>query len=388
MINLLECVLIATSSFTLLTTVILFVTYNVKLKSKNEKKLPPISVFVPYYNEQADVLLRSLSCLDSQVYPMKIEIFLIDDGSRNGVTKAVEGWLKAERNQNYKLIKKAINHGRKGFALDYALEVGNPTGDVYVVVDSDTFIEPDGIKELVKRLWLDDGYAAVCGYITPNNYRDSFIGLLQYYEHISFYGAVRAAQDKLGCVPVLAGAFVAHRASAVKELGGWSEWLVEDIAWCWKAISNRYKTGYAPKAKATTQCPADLNGLFKQRRRWARGRVEAYIVTWKTHWIAGLCATPWFIITAIKYMFPSGLILLGLIFNIWIPFAICVVNMGINLMLIHYYTLDYDLRKDLKMTQLLKFPVFSMILEHITWVPNLLGYLDELLHKKKVWLTR
>lgn len=138
-------------------------------------------------------------------------------------------------------------------------------------MDSDTFIQPNGIIELVQKLWSHDKYAAVCGYITPSNYKSSFVGLLQHYEHISFYGAIRTAQDKLGFVPVMAGAFVAHRASVVKELGGWSEWLVEDIAWCWKAISNQYKTGYAPKAKAKTQCPLDTKSLFKQRRRWARG---------------------------------------------------------------------------------------------------------------------
>lgn len=100
------------------------------------------------------------------------------------------------------------------------LELGVATGDMYVVVDSDTYIEPNGIDELVTKLWSDEKYAAVCGYITPENHKESFIGKLQHYEHISFYGAIRAAQDKLGYVPVLAGAFVAHRASAVKKLGG------------------------------------------------------------------------------------------------------------------------------------------------------------------------
>ena len=106
--------------------------------------------------------------------------------------------MTIERNQNYKLIKKPNNDGRKGFALDYVLNLGIPTGEVYVVVDSDTFIEETGIRELVKKLWSDERYAAVCGYITPNNYQESFIGLLQHYEHISFYGAIRAAQDRLG----------------------------------------------------------------------------------------------------------------------------------------------------------------------------------------------
>ncbi|MGF1683883.1 glycosyltransferase family 2 protein [Photobacterium minamisatsumaniensis] len=390
MFDLIEFLLIATSAITLLTTIILFSSYKLKAESANSISTPSVSVFVPYYNEDPNLILSVLSFLEVQKYPHKLEVLLIDDGSTNGTTKEVEQWLTIERNQNYKLINKPINNGRKGFALDYVINLDIPTGEVYVVVDSDTFIEENGIQELVQKLWSDDRYAAVCGYITPNNYQDSFIGLLQHYEHISFYGAIRAAQDRLGCVPVLAGAFVAHRASVVKELGGWSEWLVEDIAWCWKAISNRYKTGYAPRAKATTQCPMDAKSLFKQRRRWARGRVEAYVVAWKTHWVAGLCSTPWFIITAIQYIFPSSLILLFfmIVFNIWIPILLGVINMIFYLILARSYISDYELKTELSTIQMLKVPIFSMTLETITWLPNLIGYIDELSGKKKIWLTR
>lgn len=390
MLDLIELILVTTSAITLLTTIILFFAYNFRTEGNDVKPLPKVSVLLPYYNEEPDVLIKSLLYLDSQLFPNQLEVLIIDDGSTNESVKEVEKWLSKPRKQNYRLIKKSINDGRKGYALDYVLNLGIATGDVYVVVDSDTFIEPNGIKELVSKLWSDDRYAAVCGYITPNNYQDSFIGLLQHYEHISFYGAIRAAQDRLGCVPVLAGAFVAHRASVVKELGGWSEWLVEDIAWCWKAISNRYKTGYAPKAKATTQCPIDTKGLFKQRRRWARGRVEAYVVAWKTHWLAGLFSTPWFMITATQYIFPSSFILLTfmILFHIWIPIVLGIINFIFYCMLVHSYILDNNLKKELTTKQVLKAPMFSMLLETITWLPNLLGYIDEALGKKKIWLTR
>ncbi|WP_434138592.1 glycosyltransferase [Photobacterium leiognathi] len=190
---------------------------------------------------------------------------------------------------------------------------------------------------------------------------------------------------------MFSGAFVAHRASVVKNLGGWSEWLVEDIAWCWKAISNGYKTGYAPKAKASTQCPIDSKSLFNQRRRWARGRVEAYVVAWKTHWFAGFCSTPWFVITALQYIFPLSMILLGVmvIFHIWLPLLLGGINTIFYLMLVHLYIKDNDLQRELTTGQILKAPFcFHLVLESITWLPNLLGYMDEILGKKKTWLTR
>lgn len=391
MIDVIEIILITTSLLSFITTLVLFLCYKLIKSNCKSNDDPKVSVFLPFYNENEEHLVCALSNLNEQRYSSRIQVIVINDGSTNNAITKVKKWItKTEVSHDFQVIERAVNGGRKGFALDHVLELGVATGDVYVVVDSDTYIEPNGIYELVTKLWSDEKYAAVCGYITPENHKDSFIGKLQHYEHISFYGAIRAAQDKLGCVPVLAGAFVAHRASVVKKLGGWGEWLVEDIAWCWKAISNGYRTGYAPKAKATTQCPTDAKGLFNQRRRWARGRVEAYTEAWKSHWFAGLCASPWFLLTAAQYIFPSSIILLGFMVSmgIWIPIVIGAANMTIYCLLVHSYIRDFDLSADFTDRQVFKAPICSVLLESITWLPNLLGYCDEILGKRKDWLTR
>ncbi|WP_394151995.1 glycosyltransferase [Vibrio maritimus] len=391
MIDMIEAILITTSLLSFCTTLVLFGCYKLKKPRCNNKFEPKVSIFLPFYNENEQHLLCALNKLNNQIYSSRIQVIVIDDGSTNNVIAKVKDWIsKTELKQDFQIVERAVNGGRKGYALDHVLELDVATGDVYVVVDSDTYVEPHGIYELVTRLWSDEKYAAVCGYITPENHNESFIGKLQHYEHVSFYGAIRAAQDKLGCVPVLAGAFVAHRASVVKQLGGWSEWLVEDIAWCWKALSNGYRTGYAPKAKATTQCPTDTKGLFNQRRRWSRGRVEAYAEAWKTHWIAGLFASPWFLLTATQYIFPSSIILFGFMvtMGIWIPIVIGFLNIIVYFLLVHSFIKDFDLSSDFSNLQVLKAPVYSALLEFITWLPNLLGYSDEVLGKKKGWLTR
>ncbi|MDK9758435.1 glycosyltransferase family 2 protein [Vibrio sp. D173a] len=391
MVDVIEVILIATSLLSFITTLVLFGCYKLKKSNSKSRNHPTVSVFLPFYNENEEHLVCALNKLNEQSYPSRIQIIVIDDGSTNNAIAGVREWVANTKvNHDFQVVERKVNGGRKGFALDHVLELGIAAGEAYVVVDSDTYIEKNGIYELVTKLWSDEKYAAVCGYITPENHKDSFIGKLQHYEHISFYGAIRAAQDKLGCVPVLAGAFVAHRASAVKKLGGWSEWLVEDIAWCWKAISNGYRTGYAPKAKATTQCPTDAKGLFNQRRRWARGRVEAYTEAWKAHWIVGLCASPWFLLTAAQYIFPSSIILLGFMVSmgIWVPILIGIAHMIIYFLLVNSYIRDFDLSDDLSNKQLFKAPIYSALLESITWLPNLLGYSDEILGKKKGWLTR
>jgi hypothetical protein len=84
------------------------------------------------------------------------------------------------------------------------------------------------------------------------------------------------------------------------------------------------------------------------------------------------------------------MILLGVmvIFNIWIPLLLGGINMIFYLMLVHLYIKNNDLQQELTTSQILKAPLFSLVLESITWLPNLLGYIDEILGKKKTWLTR
>ncbi|WP_246616479.1 glycosyltransferase family 2 protein [Thaumasiovibrio subtropicus] len=296
-----------------------------KTTSSYDEKLPSSTVFIPYYNEDPELLVRSLNSINNQIKVEKLQVLVINDGSTNDSPKIVDEWLlSTDLNHDFELINIEKNGGRKGFALDHALSLDVARGDIYIVVDSDTCIDEMGVFYLAEKIASDDKYAAVCGYIVPDNSSESILVKSQYYEHAGVYRALRSAQDKMGMVPVLAGAFVAHRADVVKQLGGWSAWLVEDISWCWKALANNYKTGYASKATARTQCPDDSRSLFRQRRRWARGRVEAFFETWKVSTQSGFASLPVFMFTTIQYFTPPILITFPLliIFNMWLPLAI------------------------------------------------------------------
>lgn len=40
------------------------------------------------------------------------------------------------------------------------------------------------------------------------------------------------------------------------------------------------------------------------------------------------------------------------------------------------------------MIEILILPIFTHLLRLVTWIPNILGYFDEILGKEKKWLTR
>ena len=53
-----ELTLIVISSITLFTTIVLFVFYKYGKEKENLNLLSSVSIFVPYYNEEADILLE------------------------------------------------------------------------------------------------------------------------------------------------------------------------------------------------------------------------------------------------------------------------------------------------------------------------------------------
>ncbi|MGR5148174.1 glycosyltransferase family 2 protein [Photobacterium alginatilyticum] len=352
--------------------------------------LPLVTVFVPFYNEDKALLLTALDKIEQQEYSSRIQVLIIDDGSTNDTPDYVSQWLQQERKQDYVLLNKPKNTGRKGAALDFALEQQVATGEIYIVVDSDTFIEPGGILALANKIWSHPGYAAVCGYVVPKNRESNLLCKSQFYEHIGVHGALRTSQDQLGVVPVLAGAFVAHRASAVRELGGWSEWLVEDISWCWKALAHRYRTGYTAQAIATTQCPENNDALFRQRRRWSRGRVEAFWETWKVSPVMGVVSLPWFLISATEFLFPPIFIAMPLfaVLDMWLPFSLMATALLVESVFIFFFIAKTGNAHNLNRVEMAMLPLFTHLLRFITWIPNILGYLDEITGKDKKWLTR
>ncbi|MGF1748828.1 glycosyltransferase family 2 protein [Vibrio cionasavignyae] len=358
--------------------------------SEQLKNLPLVTIFMPFYNEDRNLIIEALNKIDSQDYPHEIQVIIIDDGSTNHTPIYVDTWLSQSRSHNFKIIKKPKNSGRKGAALDFALENGEAKGEIYIVVDSDTFIEKDGIKNLANKIWSNPKYAAVCGYIVPKNHADNLLCKSQFYEHLGVHGALRTSQDQLGVVPVLAGAFVAHRASVVKEIGGWSEWLVEDISWCWKALANRYKTGYTSEAKATTQCPESKDALFRQRRRWSRGRVEALSEAWKVSPTMGVISLPWFVISAIEFLFPPMLLAIPIFiwFDLWAPLILTIITIFIEAIFITAFIRKTGNTHQLTTIEMVLLPMFTHLLKLITWVPNILGYFDEIARRDKKWLTR
>lgn len=362
----------------------------VRRKFKPLERYPEVAILVPHYNENPEYLLQSLNSIENQDYPQQITVVLADDGSTNGVQEHLEAWLKSPKKQHYISIKFEKNNGSKGKNMDAALPHVPSATEALVVVDSDTYLEAQSVRKVVERMWQDDKCAAVCGFLVPANKHTTIWEKLQYFEHIGIYPAVKSAQDAFGIVSIMAGAFVVHRMSVVREIGGWGNWIVEDIAWTWKALASGYRTGYSPDAVAYTYAPTNPRCLFKQRRRWARGRVEAYRTAVETSPIRAIFLIPYFFLYMLSLLPPTlcALPILAVVYEQWWVFGLIGLStfLSISMFLLYQKQLPQQLRKGAR--DIFHSAYYNSLFELFLWRPNVIGFFDEIFGKAKSWMTR
>lgn len=116
-----------------------------------------ISVIVPVYNTAA--YLRE--CVDSilrQSY-RNMEVILVDDASTDGSEKICDDYGQA--NERVRVIHK--ENGGPGSACVAGMKAA--LGDYYMFVDSDDYVEPEMLTEMVARLTGTPGEIVCCNHL-------------------------------------------------------------------------------------------------------------------------------------------------------------------------------------------------------------------------------
>jgi cellulose synthase/poly-beta-1,6-N-acetylglucosamine synthase-like glycosyltransferase/peptidoglycan/xylan/chitin deacetylase (PgdA/CDA1 family) len=227
--------------------------------------LPPVTVVVPAYNEAVGIR-RTVESLESSDYP-ELEIVVVDDGSTDGTAEAVQA-LGLPRTT----VVRQENAGKPA-ALNTGL--ARSRHPVVVMLDGDTFFEPDTIRWLVAPMAADPGIGGVSGNTKVGN-RRGLLGLWQHIEYVIGFNLDRRMCDELRCIPTVPGAAGAFRRDALAAVGGVSEeTLAEDTDLTIAVQRAGWRVVYQDRARAWTEAPSGIGGLWRQRYRWSYGTMQA-----------------------------------------------------------------------------------------------------------------
>ncbi|MEK7152708.1 MAG: glycosyltransferase family 2 protein, partial [Patescibacteria group bacterium] len=108
---------------------------------------PSVSIIVPVYNEEPDILRDCLQSLCDQDYE-SLEILVVDDGSKQREQLKSSVYSQFEADKRVHVMYTPINVGKR-----HAQKFGfnRCTGKIIVTIDSDTIIPPYGVRQLVQR---------------------------------------------------------------------------------------------------------------------------------------------------------------------------------------------------------------------------------------------
>jgi biofilm PGA synthesis N-glycosyltransferase PgaC len=213
----------------------------------------------------------------SQAYEAPVEIIVIDDGSTDETADLAREAAEApERPENMTVdvISRGRNSG-KSAALNLGLDYASHS--LIVTMDADTYPYRHALRNLVvNHICSPPNTRATAGTVLARNSRENTLTRLQEWDYFQGISVVKRIQSLYQGTMVAQGAFSVYDYSALREVGGWPETVGEDIVLTWALNRQGYRVGYAENAFVFTNVPETLGRYFRQRRRWARGLMEAF----------------------------------------------------------------------------------------------------------------
>ncbi|WP_197489790.1 glycosyltransferase [Erythrobacter neustonensis] len=356
---------------------------------------PGVSVLVAAYNEEATIAatLQSLSQLD---YAGPVEVIVIDDGSRDrtfAIAESCASLFAGQTQFGLKVVRMARNGG-KAAALNHGLK--GASHELIVTIDADTLLDPDALRSVVEHLYAAPPQtAAVAGSVLVANAMATLTTKVQQWDYFHGIAAVKRMQGMFNSTLVAQGAFSLYRKAALTAVGGWPDMVGEDIVLTWSLLREGYRVRHAEDAVAWTHAPEGFSQLAKQRRRWARGMIEALnlhkslllkprIGTMFIHWNLLFIA----IDVAFTFAFLPGLVLAALgIYWLAGPITLLVLPIAALWNIIIYRIQSRMLKKEgiTYAKSALGFLVYAFAYTLVMQPVSVWGYMSEFFGRKKQW---
>ncbi|MEU5280322.1 glycosyltransferase family 2 protein [Streptomyces asoensis] len=241
-----------------------------------------VSVVVPAYREDADILL---DCLDTWLAQDPTEVIIVPDVDDAEVLRR----LSLVEDPRVRVL--AFEHRGKRSALGVGIRAA--TSELVVLVDSDTRWEP-GLLAAVQMPFVDPAVGGVGTQQNVYQRRTSvwrriadWLVNLRYYDYVP-------AMGRAGAVACLSGRTAAYRRAAIEPVldNLENEFFLgrrcvagDDGRLTWLVLASGYKTVHQSSARAMSMFPSSFRAFVKQRVRWSRNSYRCYLTALYKGWL-------------------------------------------------------------------------------------------------------
>jgi hyaluronan synthase len=245
-------------------------------KPMAQEALPDVTIVIPAFNEEHHID-RTLTHAMEVAYPAdKLQVIAVDDGSSDRTLEV----MRQVQVEYPELIVLEFGENR-GKRLALAAGVNMATGDIIVFADSDSFLEPQAIRNIVEG-FADPKVAAICGTCEVENKWSNLLCKMQAVRYFLSFRVMKAAESLFQSVTCLSGPLSAYRREVLMQhLHDWvnqSYWGITatfgDDRSLTTTLLRRHNIIYDCRALTSTIVPEDFRTFMRQQMRWKRSWIR------------------------------------------------------------------------------------------------------------------
>ena len=244
-------------------------------KFKSASKKHKYGIVIAARNEEK-VIGNLLDSIKKQDYPHnKYDVFVVADNCTDNTAKIAKnnGAIVYERFDN--------DHRTKGYALEYLFDqikkdYGIEKYEAYIIFDADNLLKENYLIKMNDA--YDSGAKIITSYRNTKNYGENWIASTYGIHWMRSIRTLHRARSVLHLATNIQGTGFLISNEIVKN--GWHYTsLTEDRALTADAVAQGYEITYQNEAEFYDEQPTDLKTTLKQRLRWSRGHLEAFLET-------------------------------------------------------------------------------------------------------------
>ncbi len=230
-------------------------------RARELSQLPKVTLVVAAHNEERCIARKLANSLAIDYPADRFEVLVGSDGS----TDRTDELVKRVRDARV-VLSRAERLGKAG-VLNRCVPMAR--GDIVVLTDANTLVEPGAVKKLVRH-FADPSVGAVCGRLrlfhpSGRRYEESAYWL---YESL-----LKLYEGKHGAVMGANGGLYAIRRSLFAALPPGT--IVDDFVVAMRILERGYKVLYDPEAVASEETTEDYDQEFRRRARIAAGNFQS-----------------------------------------------------------------------------------------------------------------
>jgi len=260
---------------------------------------PPVTVVIAAYNEEAVIAAKIENSLALDYPPEGLEIVVVSDGSSDSTEEIVTGFAHAR--------VQLVSRPREGKLRALTAGVNRASGEIIVLTDANSLLEPDSLLRIVEN-FADPDVGGVCGnkrYLPAGDGDSTGKGENLYWRYDKWQ---KKLESSMGSIFAADGAFYAIRKDLFVPVEDPAQ--ADDIAISARVVLQGFRLLYEPSAIAWEEAPREGQKEFRRKIRVVNHTVRALLGLHGALWTSGFYSLELLSHKLARYLIPFSLIIL------------------------------------------------------------------------------